>query len=197
MRGNRAKVCVFALLLVLAGCAGKDFVRPDTAMLKNGQTTQAQVAATFGRPFAEGSGVKNEKTVKSASYAYAAIGGKPAHDGVVAARGMSFYFVDDILVGYEFISSWAGDQTDFDEGKVNQIVKGKTTQPELVQLLGKPGGYYIYPMIKSTTGQAAVYAYAEVGGSMFNRKTYRKMLVVTFDDAGVVADVDFSATGTK
>jgi hypothetical protein len=186
------------LILGLLGCAGKDFVRPDASTLKIGQTTYAQATATYGKPFAEGSMTKNDKTVKNVSYAYASFGGKPVKEGVVPARAMGLYFYDETLVGYEFMSSWAEDNTDFDEGKTSQIVKGTTTQGDLLQLLGKPSGYAIYPMIKAATDRAAVYTYMEVSGGPFTgRKTYRKVLVVTFDDKGIVTDVDFSATGTK
>ena len=187
-----------ALAVALLGCAGKDFVRPDSATLKNGETTYAQATERFGKPFSEGSATKNDKTVKSISYAYASLGGRPAKEGVVPARAMALYFYNDTLVGYEFLSSWAEDSTDFDESKVNQIVKGSTTRAEVVQLFGKPSGYAIHPMIKAATGEAAVYVYMEVSGGPFTgRKTFRKQLLVTFDDKGTVTDVDFSSSGTK
>jgi len=191
----RWMIAFFAL--ALSGCAGTDFVRPDTDFLKNGQTTYAQVIARMGAPRREGSVVKNERTIKTASYAYAATGGKPLHEGVTPARAMGFYFYDDTLVGHEFISSWAEDNSDFDESKVKDIVKGKTTRAELAQLLGKPAGHYIHPLIKPATGDAAVYAFAETSGSVFNLKFFRKVLVVTFDTAGVVADVDYSSSGSR
>ena len=187
-----------ALIVGLLGCAGKDFVRPDPATLKNGETTYAQVTERFGKPFAEGSTTKNEKTLKSISYAYASLGGRPAKEGVVPARAMGLYFYNDTLVGYEFLSSWAEDSSDFDESKMNQIVKGSTTRAEVVQLLGKPSGFAIYPMIKAATGETAVYVYMEVrGGPLTGRKTFRKSLSVAFDDKGIVTDVDFTSTGTK
>lgn len=186
------------LVLGLLGCAGKDFVRPDANTLKNGQTTYAQVTQMYGKPFAEGSVIKNDKTVKSVSYAYASLGGKSVKEGVVPARAMGLYFYNDTLVGYEFISSMAEDNTDFDESRTSQIVKGTTTQADLIQLIGKPSGYAIYPMIKATTGQGAVYTYMEVSGGPFtSRKTYRKGLVVTFSDQGIVTDLDFSSSGTR
>jgi hypothetical protein len=191
------RVIAICLLAALAGCAGKDFVRPDAATLKLGRTTYAEIIAANGKPYREGVAVKHEKTVKTSGYAYASMGGKPAHDGVVPARGMNFYFLDDTLVGYEFISSWAEDQTDFDEAKLGSIVKGKTTRAEAIAAFGSPGGYYVYPMIKAATGEAMVYAYLEVGGSTFSRKIYNKVLVVTLDDAGVVSDTDYSSSGTR
>ena len=193
MRG----IAACALLAGLAGCAGTNFVRPGADELKNGQTTYAQLVARMGPPRNEGTALKNEKTVKSATYAYASVGGKPLRQGVTPARAMGFYFFNDTLVGHEFISSWAEDNSDFDEGRIKDIVKGKTTREQVTQLMGKPAGFYVYPMIKAQTGDAAIYAYVETSGTAFTLKFFRKVLVVTFDTAGVVADVDFSSSGSR
>lgn len=181
----------------LLGCAGKEFTRPEMATLKNGETTYTQVIERFGRPYAEGSLVRNDRTVRSATYVHAEASGKPARPGIVASRSMAFYFYDGVLVGHEYLSSWAADSTDFDEADRKQIVKGKTTEAELVPLLGKPSGYEIYPMIASKSGRAAVYAYAELDGGTLSRKAWRKVLVVSLDAAGIVTDVDFTSTVSK
>lgn len=51
----------------------------------------------------------------------------------------------------------------------------------------------IFPLIKAATGEAAVDAYTEVTGF----RPFRKVLVVTFDAAGIVTDVEFSSAGSK
>ena len=188
---------IAAGLLALAGCAGTDFVRPDPESFRNGQTTYAQIVARMGKPWREGAAMKNEKSIKSANYAYANTGGKALRNGVIPARMANFHFHNDTLVGHDFASSWADDNTDFDENKVKDIVKGKTTRAQLTQLMGKPAGSYIFPMIKSESGDAAVYTYNETSGSAFNLKFFRKDLVVTFDKAGVVADIEFSSSGSS
>ena len=104
MLSNIEKIFTVIVIVVLAGCAGKDFVRPDSGALMNGQTTYNQIVQQFGKPYAEGSVLKNERFVKTVSYAYASVGGK-SHRGGTAARAMGFYFVDDTLVGYEFNQS--------------------------------------------------------------------------------------------
>jgi hypothetical protein len=186
-----------ALCAALAGCAGTDFVRPNTDDLKNGQTTRAQLIARMGPPRNEGSVLKNEQTIRTATYAYASVGGQPLRDGVTPARAAGFYFFNDTLVGHEFISSWKEDHTDFDETRVKDIVKGKTTRAQVTQLLGKPAGAYVYPMIKSRTGDAAVYALVETSGSAFIIRFYRKVLIVSFDTAGIVEDVEFTSSGER
>jgi hypothetical protein len=193
LKGMAAGCLAFALF----GCAGTDFVRPETDSFKYGQTSFSQVVAKMGAPRREGTVIKNEKTVQTISYAFASVGGKPLHEGVTAARAVAFYFYNDALVGQEFVSSWAEDNTDFDENKVQSIVKGKTTRGELARLIGKPGGRYIYPLIKATTGDADVYAFSETRGSAFNLKFFRKVLIVTFDASGVAADVEYSSSGTR
>jgi hypothetical protein len=150
----------------------------------------------FGKPYREATVVKNDVTLKVLSYTYVSAGGTSVHDGAIAGRAMSLFFYNDVLVGHEFVSSWSEDSTDFDESKVGQITKGKTTRSEVVQLIGKPGGRYIHPMIKPTQGDAVVYLFAEAQGSTFNRKIVRKTLVVTFDEKGVVSDVDFISSGS-
>jgi hypothetical protein len=185
------------VIATLIGCAGTNFVRPDSESLKNGRTTYVQIVARMGEPRREGTIIKNDKTIKTAAYAYASVGGKPHNDGVTAARAMVFYFYNDTLVGHEFVSSWADDNTDFDESKINLVIKGKTTRIELSNLLGTPSGYQVAPLIKSPNGEAAVYVYTETRGSSFNLKFFRKVLAVTFDNAGIVTDIEFASSSTK
>jgi len=193
MRSMPRCLLISGAIAVLIGCAGTDFVRPDPEGLKNGQTTYAQVIARMGEPRREGSVIKNEKTLKTVSYVYASVGGTPLREGVTAARAIGFYFYNDMLVGHEFISSWADDHTDFDETKAKDIIKGKTTRVEVIRLLGKPSGHYIYPLIKVPTGEAAAFVYVETRGF----RSFHKRLVVMFDAAGTVTDLEFASSGDR
>jgi hypothetical protein len=188
------KACVLAAVL-LVGCApGRDFVRPDDASLKLRQTTYEQVIAMVGQPESEGMGVTNGKNVKHVSYV--ASGGQSADASAAAVRAMSFYFLDSTLVGYEFVSTRAQDSTNFDEAKVSQITKGKTTRAEVRQLIGKPAGYRVYPLIPDASGEADCYAYAAVTGSVFHLKRQSKLLIVTYDGRGIVSDVALKSTAS-
>jgi hypothetical protein len=155
------------------------------------------VIQRFGQPFGEGTVIKNGVTLKTVSYAYSSAGGKPFHEGVTPVRALTLFFQNDRLVGHEFVSSWAEDNTDFDGEKVKDIVKGKSTRAEVVRLLGKPSGYCIVPMVKAPSQEAAVYVYTETRHSAFKLKIFRKQLVVSFDAAGVVYDVEFISSGSK
>ena len=186
------------LLLAISsiGCVGANFVRPEAGFLKNGVTTYAEVVGRFGIPYQVGSMTKNERAVKFAAYAHRTRG--EAHrDGVLATRLMTLFFFDDKLVGHTFVSSWADDHTDFDETKVPQISKGKSTRSQVVSFLGRPSGYYWYPLIKERRGEAAVYEYyeQELVASIFTGvhgvRLYVKRLTVTFDTNGIVTDVEF------
>lgn len=190
----------FAAIIVslLAGCAGKDFVRPSSEAFKLGQTTYAQVVQKMGEPRKMGDVLKNDKKVKTATYVYAATGGEPLEQGVIPARALSYYFNDDVLVGQEFISSFKSDNSNFDESKISAISKGKTTREEVIQLLGKPTASFVYPMIKQTSGQAVGYSYNTTRGGAFSGfKFFTKALRIAFDDKGVVSDIDYTSSGTK
>ena len=186
-----------ALSLVAAGCAGSDFAKQSEDALVLGQTTRQDILQRLGTPYREGTATKNGKQLKTLSYAFATTTGAPVRDGVVPTRGQGFYFLDDKLAGYDFASSWRDDQTNFDGAKVPEIKKGVSTRDEVLRLIGRPGGKYAYPLIPDQTRQADVYLYAESSGSPFNVKFYQKHLVVTYDNRGVVSNVEYQEIGQK
>jgi outer membrane protein assembly factor BamE (lipoprotein component of BamABCDE complex) len=187
-----------AATLALAGCAGTNFVRPDAAELRVGQSSYAQVIARMGQPRSTGQVLKNGETLKTITYAYAATGGEPLEAGVIPARAMSFFFRADTLVGQEFVSSFKADNTNFDESKVSKIEKGKSTRADVLALMGKPSGTYAKPMVKEPAGEAIGYNYVATSGSAFTGlKSFRKSLHVSFDANDIVSDVEFSSSGNR
>jgi hypothetical protein len=52
---------------------------------------------------------------------------------------------------------------------------------------------YIYPLIKNNEDNALVYLYSHVKGF----KSYQQLLVVSFDNNGLVSDVNFTSSGQK
>jgi hypothetical protein len=103
------------------------------------------VCGRLAAPFREATTIKNEHTLRSAGYAYAAAGGDPLTSGVTPARAIEFSFLDQVLVSYQFLSLFKADHMDFDETKVSAIKKGQTRREELVMLPGPPTGMAIYP----------------------------------------------------
>ena len=187
----------YLIIIFTWGCAGRNFVRPQTDSLSVGKTTYEDVISQFGQPYREGTQLKNEINIKTISYAYSNAAGTPMFDGVTPGRSVGFSFMDDILVGHVFNSSYKEDSSYFDDMKINQIKKGETTKAEVIKLLGDRYGEYIYPLIEKKNEKALVYQYTQVKGSAFNLKFYFKTLIVTLDQNGIVSDVNLNSSGQK
>src|SRR5579863_1599496 len=129
-----ARIFVLIGVLGLTACAGTDFVRMPDNSLQLGKTTSQEVTARLGKPYQQGVLMTNGLSLQTYSYAYASTGGEPEAKGVTAARSQGFYFLNSILVGYEFTSSWKIDSSDFDGSKASQITKGTTTRDQVHML---------------------------------------------------------------
>jgi hypothetical protein len=184
-------------LLLVTGCQGKNFVRPAPGALVLEKTTYEEVIRQLGNPYRKGSSLKQGQTITSITYAHANAWATSGFGNVTPTRSMRLHFVNGVLVGYEFTSSYQSDLTDFDETKVTQIRTGETKEPEVEQLLGQAGGMYAYPLIKRESERALVYLYSQTRSEPFAVNVYLKKLVVSVDGNGVVNDVEFSASGEK
>jgi len=195
---TRRTAVLVALLSMLVGCAGNNFVRPSTDTFKLGQTTYSQIVKQLGEPRKVGDVLKNGNKIKSITYSYATTFGEPLDAGIIPARALEFFFYNDTLVGQQFVSSFKPDNTDFDEAKIDSLIKGQTTRAEVIQLLGNPSSSYIPPMVKETSGEAFGYNYITtrklfLGGLKF----FRKNLKITFDEKGLVLDTDYMSSGER
>jgi len=197
MKLSSVKFTVVFFVLQLAGCAGTNFMRVTDEALILGKTTKEQIEARLGAPYQQGVITKNEQQMKTASYAYASSGGGAVAEGVIPARSQGFYFFNNKLVGYEFTSSWKSDSSNFNNEKIAQIRKGASTHKDVLRLLGKPGGKYIYPLIEHKDREAINYLYSQTKGGAFNLKFYKKQLVVVFNKQGIVTDVEYTEAGEK
>lgn len=199
-RNSFLKKCsiLFVVLIVLAGCAGRNFVRPSSDAFTLGQTTYSQIIQQMGEPRSVGEVLKNGKKVKSITYSYATTVDEPSEDGVIPARGLIYYFSNDTLVGQQFISSFKTDNSNFDDTKIANITKGQSTRTDVIQQLGKPSGSSIPPMVKETSGEAIVYMYATTRGGVYSGfKLFSKKLTITFDDRILVSDIDYESSDNK
>src|SRR6185503_7286045 len=70
------------------------------------------------------------------------------HPEVAHARAALYSFHDGRLVGYSYSSSFSADNTDFDDSAADRLVKGQTTEEQVLVLLGRPTGRSIYPLVK-------------------------------------------------
>jgi outer membrane protein assembly factor BamE (lipoprotein component of BamABCDE complex) len=197
MKNTKVLLALVAIVL-LSGCAGTNFKRPDAEALAVGKSTSADIARVMGvPPFQQGELLKNNEKIKTTRYAYAEGAGTGRYPGVVPARAMVFSTFNDLLVGQEFVSSFPEDATEFDESKISTITKGRSTRTEVLSLLGKPNGEAAYPLIKNKAERGVIYSYSHAKGTVFNMKFYSKALIVSFDTNNVVTDVDYTSAGEK
>lgn len=67
----------------------------------------------------------------------------------------------------------------------------------MVALFGPPTGMQIYPMVAGKDDTGLGWTYAQVRGSAFSLKVYQKAVVVSVNPAGVVTDVQLTASGER
>ena len=202
MRARALGICM-AMLVVTAGCTrGYRFTRPQPETLVLGKTTYEEIVRQVGEPVRAGTAVKNDQSLKVVSYWFSCGGFACKAEewtgevGVATWRAMDFYFLDGVLVGYYYTSTVPGDKTDFDDIKAYQLKKGQTTRSQVIELLGKPSGMYIYPMISSKTDTALVYFYRAVGyRAVGPGKRATKLLVVSFDTHDLVTGAELRPAG--
>ncbi len=185
-----------ALLMIGSGCtAGTMFIRPPSESLVLGKTTPGEISSRLGTPYREATNIQEGKVIKSLVYSYAVT---IPYVPTIPAKTMAFHFADGILVGYDFLSSFEEDKTDFDESRVEYIKKGETGEARIVELFGAPGGRYIYPMVKEPGQTALVYQYVRVDRIVSTpgavTQSARKNLRVTLGPDGKVADIALSTT---
>jgi hypothetical protein len=186
------------LTAVLAGACllGADFIRPDPATFTLGKTSEQEIRQRFSEPDSQTTTQVGDKAVTILRYAHA-----EARSTVVLARAMAYTFHEGRLVGFDYSSSFPADQTVFDESAVKRIKRGETTRAEVVALVGKPTGQFIYPSPYATTPgrRVDVYSYSRTetvpsGGTL---ETTNKVLAITFDDRDVVVESSLVMAATS
>ena len=188
-----ARVGILAAVLAGACLLGADFSRPDPATFTLGQTTEQEIRARFGKPAGQAIARVGDKLVTTLRYAYA-----EARSIAVPVRTMAYAFHGGRLVGFDYMSSFAADQTGFDELAVKRIKRGETTRAEVLDLVGNPTGQFIYPSSYATTPgrRADVYSHSrsEKVSSGATLETTTKVLTVTFDERDVVVETTLVIT---
>lgn len=121
------------------------------------------------------------------------VGGSPLFAGVTPVRAMGFHFLDENLVGYEFLSSFKEDNSYFDVDNINKIKKDETSRDQVIELMGQSSGMYLYPLIKNKNNKAIVYSYTHSKGY----RSYKQLLVISLDNNGIVTDVSSTSSGQK
>lgn len=188
------KPTIVALTLLLsfsaAGCitsipAGKPFTRLSHERFELGKATKAEIHAIMGKPVGKSRMIKNGKPFESINYHYAT----RSSINVLLVRVQTFFFSEDILVGHLYSSNFDQDTTDFEEGQMESIQKGKTKIDEVLKKLGTPSGESIYPITEDKDERKIMYFYPK-------RKTdsviYTKEVFILYKSDGIVSDILFS-----
>ena len=179
-----------ASVAALVGCAGTNFVRPDDDTFRLGKTTYTQIVERMGSPITTGEFISQAsgKKLKVARYGFATY-------GAVRTRIQVYFFHDDVLVARNFTSNFPEDSSDWNESKVDDLVKGKTTRAEVIAMLGRPSGAYIWPAVAKTSGEAIGYHHSYITSQFTGlgnkRLRHSKHLVITFDDRDRVLDIEY------
>jgi hypothetical protein len=186
------------LAAVLAGACllGADFSRPDPASFTLGKTTEHEIRQRFGQPDGQATGQVGDQPVLVLRYTHTAM----ASDQV-AARAMVYTFSGGRLVGFDYSSSFAADQTTFDESAVKRIKRGQTTRAETLALLGKPTGQFIYPSAYAPVPgrHTDVYSYSRTERTSAGETLQQvsRVLALVFDERDVVVETSLVTTSTS
>ena len=199
-----AWLVLIAVIAALCGCAtaGRDFPRPVAADLVLGETTRQALIARFGPPQEDrtqsttlkpasfyGSGASPESGLSTRlHYSFVNPMGEAA-DGISPQRAAYFFLWNDKLVGFEYMSSFGADSTDFPESGVTQIRKMRSTEHEVIDLLGPPSGRAIYPRTRYPEDHSFIYAYFEWNKSL--RSSRMKRLRIDITPEGIVRDFSY------
>lgn len=183
---NLKLVLALVAALLSSACLGNDFVRPHDSSLSLGVTTAQQIQEQMGKPRTKKLSSINDKEVIITNYLYAPL---VPTETARQLRHATFYFHNDILVGYQFMSTFSKDSTDFVDARW-AVKKGVTREEEVLKWFGRPSGMFIYPVV-DREGKRLAYSYLESRSWEVPLKILYKYVRIDLDRDGVVTDVDF------
>jgi hypothetical protein len=177
--------------------AGAVAARAGRASLVLGDSKLSDVVDKLGRPAQAGELGRDGRLFKVLRYAGTGETSSGLHPAVVPAHGMTLVFFEDVLVSKEVVDSFRAGANGFDDAKVGQIVEGRTTKDEVVALLGMPSGEAAYPAIANPGDRAIVYSRVQARSNALSVRFHTTRLIVSFDGADVVTDVQYAASGAQ
>lgn len=189
---------LFALLIIfIIGCLnyGRNFTMPQDDSFLPEKTTYEQVVKQFGQPYKMSGGKINETDVKIIGYEFFRENGEALSDDIYAMRQATFTFSDDKLVGYFFNSSFKSDNTNFDESKLSLIKKGETTKANVIEIMGKPSGISVYPLMKKRNEIGYIYLYDYLTRPLSDSKFHQKRVIISLDGNDTVSEISFTDLG--
>ena len=185
-------VTSIVISLMLAGCAGREFVRPQSESLSLGKTSYEEILAKYGEPRRTGTVLRNNISVKTISYSHAVA---VPFSTKLSSRALVFSFQDGVLVGYDYASSFSEDkgENDISEEKVKQLKKGDE-RSRVISLFGRPGGEFIFPLVEKKSTTIMKYTFLDTYRIpfAFTTRVTQKVLSIVLDSNGIVTDITSS-----
>jgi len=195
--------------LLCASCVattGREFARPTEQSIALGTSNSAQIRTTYGEPYEQNTEtVSREATAGAASpfdaapmegtvvlYTYFLRESQaPINGGGSTVKWVDFVFLNDKLYVYNYVSNFQSGSTQFDESKLAQLKKKKSTKQDVVSLLGEPGGRAIYPFVLLPGTEKYLYKYFEIEPA--SNKLKSKGVELLFDQHGILIDFRFAS----
>ena len=183
-------VATLLFAALLAGCGGAQFVRPSGNAVLLGTTTYEQVTEQFGSPRNSGKVTVNGVPLVVISYGYSEA---VPFTTKLAVKSMKMIFKDNVLVSYDFASSFEADHqgaaAKLDDDLLAKVKKGDS-RDTVAALLGQPSGEAIPPVAKHP--RLWRYTYLETWRIPFvpRPRIVRKVFTVSFDASGNVLETN-------
>lgn len=186
-----------SIILLFSGCGvGKNMTAPSDENFNVGHTSYSQSISMLGEPESVTDRLVRGKKIKDITYVYSSAGGEALASGVIPQKILTLTFSDQTLIGKSFISTYKIDNTDFDEFKIRELVKGKSTYQDMLRVLGIPNNHSIPPL--STSFEEFGYSYSQMRVSAFSKvKIFKKYATISFDNNKTISDIIYSSSGEK
>ena len=194
-------IALSVLSLTISGCLhverGESFNSSKMAQLSVGNTTKKDFASLFGQTYRTNLYEKDGKKIEILIYQ----NGQITTSSNMKYRSLTGEFIDNILNGYIFQSSFENDSTNFDESKRLSLTRNKTAKSEVLNILGKPHGIVRLPtMLNIAPLEMPIFDGSEVWIYWFpeflskNSEDYiEKKLVLKFDEKGILTDLAYKS----
>ncbi len=168
-----------------------------------GQTTEADILSRYGAPSSRASSAHSATLSPGrppSPFDVAQVPGvftflrynyvlnqPPIAGGDMNQKGATFTFWNGVLVGQDFTSSFAADNSNFDEDTAQVILAPRQmTRDAVIAQFGNPGGRFIYPMTPTPGMERLHYSYQKFDTTSHQRRI--KALDVVFNASGQMLD---------
>jgi hypothetical protein len=181
-------------LLVLVGCAGQQFLRPQNDTINIGKMSYQEIINNYGEPRRTGTIIQNNLTIKTISYSHAVA---IPFTTKVSSKALVFSFHENLLVGYDYVSSFDEDKSEIELSEdITKKIKVGDSKSKAISLLGKPHGQFTFPLLEkkgSTSLRYTLFNSTRVpflGLAQFESKT----MSIILNEKDIITEIKFSET---